>query len=179
MAVSLFACANISAKFEDKQQNQIKVKLTLIFTQRRERDEALIMPYSVRERLYIGNISDAAEILQNGSDEITHILSLFSSASISFFSEWRSNIVIASKEIRKCVSDDPKEKVLYLVEFAGKELKFVRMAVPLRDMESENLLDCLNVCLDFIDESRKEGGSVLVHCFAGVSRSFVNLEKWG
>ncbi|MFS7985406.1 putative phosphoric monoester hydrolase [Helianthus anomalus] len=37
-------------------------------------------------------------------------------------------------------------------------------------MESENLMDSLEVCLDFIDESRKTG-LVLVHCFAGVSRS--------
>ncbi|KAL1146284.1 hypothetical protein V6Z11_A11G362000 [Gossypium hirsutum] len=44
------------------------------------------------------------------------------------------------------------------------------MAVPIRDMESENLLDYLDACIDFIDRSRKEG-SVLVHCFAGVSRS--------
>lgn len=44
------------------------------------------------------------------------------------------------------------------------------MAVPLRDTESENLLDYLQVCVDFIERSRKEG-SVLVHCFAGVSRS--------
>jgi len=45
------------------------------------------------------------------------------------------------------------------------------MAVPLRDTESENLLDYLQVCVDFIERSRKEG-SVLVHCFAGVSRRF-------
>lgn len=44
------------------------------------------------------------------------------------------------------------------------------MAVPLKDTENENLLDYLEVCIDFIDRSRKEG-SVLVHCFAGVSRS--------
>ncbi|XP_021893356.1 dual specificity protein phosphatase 12-like isoform X2 [Carica papaya] len=44
------------------------------------------------------------------------------------------------------------------------------MAVPIRDMENENLLDYLDVCLDFVDQSRKEG-AVLVHCFAGVSRS--------
>lgn len=43
--------------------------------------------------------------------------------------------------------------------------------MPLRDTESENLLDYLQVCLDFIERSRKDGGSVLVHCFAGVSRS--------
>ncbi|KAL8493750.1 hypothetical protein ACS0TY_024793 [Phlomoides rotata] len=143
------------------------------------------MPYLVREHLFIGNIGDAAEILQNGSDEITHILSVLSSASISFFSEWRSAISIPCKEIRKVYvggseSEDVSsnglksslspDKLLYSLEYAGKDLKFTRMAVPLRDMESENLLDYLDVCLDFIEESRKEG-SVLVHCFAGVSRS--------
>lgn len=142
------------------------------------------MPYLVRESLFIGNISDAAEILQNpnGSD-ITHILSLLSSASITFFSEWRTSLTIPTKEIKKLYADgsvseddsgsDPSsstEKLLYLLEFAGTELKLVRMAVPLRDMESENLLDYLDVCLDFIDQSRKDG-SILVHCFAGVSRS--------
>ncbi|XP_010246177.1 PREDICTED: dual specificity protein phosphatase 12-like [Nelumbo nucifera] len=147
------------------------------------------MPYLVRDRLFIGNISDAAEILQNGSTEITHILSLLSSASISFFTEWRSSLSIPSKEIRKvfigesgnastseedvgegCKKSLPREKLLYSLEYAGKDLKLVRMAVPLRDTENEDLLDYLDVCLDFIHENRKEG-AVLVHCFAGVSRS--------
>lgn len=139
----------------------------------------------VREHLFIGNIGDAADILQNGGNEITHILSVLSSASISFFSEWRIGLSIPSKEIKKVYaggsgsedvsSDGTKsllsaDKLLYALEYAGKDLKFLRMAVPLRDMESENLLDYLEVCLDFIEDSRKEG-SVLVHCFAGVSRS--------
>lgn len=149
------------------------------------------MPYLVREHLFIGNISDAAEVLQNGSTEITHILSVLSTASISFFTEWRSSLMIPSKEIKKvyvgrsggiCSGHDDggdgsrsslsPEKLLYSLEYAGKDLKLVRMAVPIRDMESENLLDYLDVCLDFIDRSRKEG-SVLVHCFAGVSRRYV------
>lgn len=144
------------------------------------------MPYLVREHLFIGNIGDAAEILQNGSDEVTHILSVLSSASISFFSEWRSGVSIPSKEIRNVYvggtrsEDDACDgsssslspnKLLYALEYAGKDLKFVRMAVPLRDMENEDLLDYLDVCLDFIEESRK-AGSVLVHCFAGVSRRY-------
>ncbi|XP_016648756.1 PREDICTED: uncharacterized protein LOC103326284 isoform X1 [Prunus mume] len=62
------------------------------------------------------------------------------------------------------------EKLLHLLEYTGKDLKLVRMGVLLREMENENLLDYLDVCLDFIDQSRKEG-SVLVHCFVGVSRS--------
>ncbi|KAB5519308.1 hypothetical protein DKX38_023627 [Salix brachista] len=136
------------------------------------------MPFLVRENLFIGNISDAAEVLQNGSSEITHILSVLSSVSISFFTEWRSGVVIPTKEIKKvCVGDGEDEwrsclaanKVLYGLEYAGKDWKLVRMAVPIRDMESEDLLDYLDVCLDFIENSRKEG-AVLVHCFAGVSR---------
>ncbi|XP_051143162.1 uncharacterized protein LOC127259683 [Andrographis paniculata] len=142
------------------------------------------MPYLVRERLFFGNITDAAEILQNGSNEFTHILSVLSSDSISFFSEWR-RLSIPSKHIRKVYVADlkaedisnnalrsslPPQKLLYSLEYAGQDLKFVRMAVPLRDSENEDLLDHLDVCLDFIEDAKKEG-SVLVHCFAGVSRS--------
>eukprot|EP00268_Persea_americana_P014629 TRINITY_DN16548_c0_g1_i1.p1 TRINITY_DN16548_c0_g1~~TRINITY_DN16548_c0_g1_i1.p1 ORF type:complete len:355 (-),score=52.56 TRINITY_DN16548_c0_g1_i1:330-1394(-) len=138
------------------------------------------MPFRVRDRLFIGDINYAAEVLQRGSTEVTHVLSLLSSASISFFSEWRSGVSIPTKDIRRGFfggspsssgDDGAQRRILYSLELAGPELKLVRMAVPLRDMENENLLDYLDVCLDFIDESRKEGGSVLVHCFAGVSRS--------
>ncbi|CDP20101.1 unnamed protein product [Coffea canephora] len=52
------------------------------------------------------------------------------------------------------------------------------MVVPLRDTESEDLLDYLDVCLDFIDRSRQEG-SVLVHCFAGnLSRIAANITAY-
>ena len=51
------------------------------------------------------------------------------------------------------------------------------MAVPLRDTEKDDLLDYLEVCIDFIDRGRKEG-SVLVHCFAGVSRRFYLKLSW-
>ncbi|XP_072955313.1 uncharacterized protein [Typha angustifolia] len=145
------------------------------------------MPYLVRDRLFFGDISDAAEVLQGGNSSgggggggggITHVLSILSSASISFFSEWRPGLSIPAEEIRKVFAgagESPKkslapEKLLYSLERVGREMKLVRMAVPLRDTEDENLLDYLDVCLDFIDQGRKEG-SVLVHCFAGVSRS--------
>lgn len=138
------------------------------------------MPYLVRENLYIGNIHNAAEVLEKGSEGITYILSVLSSASISFFTEWRSSLTIPTEELRKVhvgTEDDDVAKcalspgkLLYLLERAGKDLKVVRMGVPIRDMEHENLLDYLDVSLDFIEEKRKQG-SVLVHCFAGVSRS--------
>lgn len=139
------------------------------------------MPYLVRDHLFFGNIGDAAAVLTGGSgadETITHVLSLLSSASISFFSDWRPGISIPTEEIEQvhvAGDESPKkslarEKLLYLKEHAGPDLKLVRMAVPLKDTEDEDLLDYLEVCLDFIEEGRSEG-SVLVHCFAGVSRS--------
>ncbi|CAI0452449.1 unnamed protein product [Linum tenue] len=143
------------------------------------------MPHLVRENLFIGNITDAAEVLQSGTSDITHVLSVLSSASISFFTEWRSGVSIPAKEIKKVYFNRQRDgpaaaeeeedgsrssKLMYSLEYAGKDLKLVRMAVPIRDTESADLLDYLEPCLDFIDRSRKEG-SVLVHCFAGVSRS--------
>ncbi|CAN1170611.1 Dual specificity protein phosphatase 12 [Linum perenne] len=140
------------------------------------------MTHLVRENLFIGNITDAAEVLGGASSDITHLLSVLSSASISFFSDWRPGLSIPTKEIKKVYfnpqrdapspdhDDDSGTKLMYSLEYAGNDLKLVRMAVPIRDTESEDLLDYLEVCLDFIDRSRKEG-SVLVHCFAGVSRS--------
>ncbi|CAL5351757.1 unnamed protein product [Camellia sinensis] len=168
--------------------SSIKAELTSAVSDIFEAEKNCIdcdMLHLVREHLFIGNISDAAEVLQNGSEEITHILSIHRSASISFFSEWRSGLSIPIEEIRKVYARDSEledvsgdssksslspKKLLYLLEYAGNNLKLVMMAVPLRDTENENLLDYLDVCLDFVDKSRKEG-SVLVHCFAGVSRS--------
>ncbi|KAL5154763.1 Dual specificity protein phosphatase 12 [Glycine soja] len=122
------------------------------------------MPYTVRENLSIGNIGDAAEILENGAvQSVTHILSVLSSASISFFSEWKTTLSIPAKEITKVHAADaaaksalPPEKLLYSLEYAGRDLKLVRMAVPLRDTEKEDLLDYLEACIDFIDRGRKE-----------------------
>ncbi|KAG2683625.1 hypothetical protein I3843_10G040500, partial [Carya illinoinensis] len=131
----------------------------------------LVVPYRVRENLLIGNITDATEILQKASAEITHIPSVLSSVSISFFSEWRWTLVIPRKSRRFMLvasmtaveSSLSPGKLLYSLEYAGKDLKLVRMAVPVSDMESEDLLDHLDVCLISL--------IVLVHCFAGVSRS--------
>lgn len=153
------------------------------------------MPVKVREGLLIGDINDAAEVISNGSSEITHVLSLLSSASITFFSDWRRGFEAQHKEIEKVYKEingrnnkkaNPSNasgsssdeelpptqagKLLYNLELVGPELKILRMAVPLRDMENENLLDYLDTCLDFIERGRREG-AILVHCYAGVSRS--------
>ena len=38
------------------------------------------------------------------------------------------------------------------------------------DRDDEDLKQYFNECFDFIDEAKRLGGGVLVHCFAGRSR---------
>ncbi|XP_013648128.1 dual specificity protein phosphatase 1 isoform X3 [Brassica napus] len=48
---------------------------------------------------------------------------------------------------------------------------FVYKVVPVVDKEDTNLEAYFDECIHFIDEAKKQGGSVLVHCFVGKSRS--------
>jgi dual specificity phosphatase 12 len=137
------------------------------------------MPDHVRDRLYFGDIKDAIAALTGSSTPtFTHVLSVVSSASISFITDCRPGLAIPTEEVRRVVAGEegapptaavPPGTLMRVVERAGDGLRVTRMAVPLRDTEEENLLDHLEPCLDFVDEGSKVG-NVLVHCFAGVSR---------
>lgn len=137
------------------------------------------MPHFVRGRLFFGDINDAIAALTADATDFTHVLSVVSSASISFITDCRPGLSIPTEEVRRVVAGEEGAppvsavapgRLMRVVERAGVGLRVTRMAVPLRDTEEENLLDHLEPCLDFIDEGRKEG-NVLVHCYAGVSRS--------
>lgn len=115
----------------------------------------------VRDQLYIGNITDAAAVSAAESPPVTHILSLVGSS-------------INAEEFKRLThTPDPDKDVKGLAPSAfpdGEKLK--KRSIALQDMESQNLLDHLEACLEFIDQGRKSGG-VLVHCMAGVSRRYL------
>ncbi|EOY05545.1 Dual specificity protein phosphatase 1 isoform 1 [Theobroma cacao] len=48
---------------------------------------------------------------------------------------------------------------------------FVYKIIPVLDKEDTNLSQYFDECFDFIDEAKRQGGGVLVHCFVGKSRS--------
>ncbi|XP_019084392.1 PREDICTED: probable dual specificity protein phosphatase DDB_G0269404 [Camelina sativa] len=142
----------------------------------------------IRENLYLGDICAAAEVLEKGSSEISHLLTVFHCPYMTeLYDKWR-NAKLNSKVIKEVyVGGDQEESLqegrefasesalpsgslLYSIEQTGKALKFTRMVVFAHDKEWENLLDFFDLCLDFIDAGRKDKG-VLVHCFAGQSRS--------
>ncbi|KMZ62737.1 hypothetical protein ZOSMA_44G01400 [Zostera marina] len=43
--------------------------------------------------------------------------------------------------------------------------------IEVLDAPMENLEQHFDDCIDFIEQAKDSGGSVLVHCFAGISRS--------
>eukprot|EP00042_Codosiga_hollandica_P048901 m.557869 g.557869 ORF g.557869 m.557869 type:complete len:324 (+) comp57763_c0_seq4:880-1851(+) len=45
------------------------------------------------------------------------------------------------------------------------------LALPMDDRTSQSLLPQLTPAFDFIEEAKRTGGKVLVHCYAGISRS--------
>ena len=108
----------------------------------------------VRDKLYIGNIKDAAEVLTSPHPPVTHMLSLITPN-------------MDPLEYKKPAAEEDSHTV---VDVANLEVdKLERKIVPVRDIESQNLLDHLEGCLEFIDQGRSAGG-ILVHCVAGVSR---------
>jgi dual specificity phosphatase 12 len=127
----------------------------------------------VREGLYIGNIRDAAAVLSAAEEEeeeeekerpssspaaaVTHILSLISQE-------------INPLDFKRPASRDPRAAAPPPSSSPNKNCKLKQKIVPLLDIHSQNLLDHLEDCLEFIESGRNSGGVVLVHCFAGVSR---------
>jgi hypothetical protein len=122
----------------------------------------------VREGLYIGNITDAAAVLSAAEEKersssspaaaVTHILSLISQE-------------IDPLDFKRPASRDPRAAAPSSSSSSpNKNCKLKQKTVPLLDIHSQNLLDYLEDCLDFIESGRNSGGIVLVHCFAGVSR---------
>ncbi|XP_074292189.1 dual specificity protein phosphatase 1-like isoform X2 [Silene latifolia] len=48
---------------------------------------------------------------------------------------------------------------------------FTYKVIEVADREETNLAQYFDECIDFIDEAKRSGGGVLVHCFVGRSRS--------
>ena len=51
------------------------------------------------------------------------------------------------------------------------EAEFTYLVLPIGDTPFDNIYDIIPAGVDFIDEAMQSGGSILVHCFAGKSRS--------
>lgn len=139
----------------------------------------------VREGLYIGNFFDMCMVLGDDSRlqvKITHVLSLLTTNFLHTSFDGKRQLgssrsrnhsegdLVRNSRSESGVSGPEIETGDCSVEITGRSSQITRMKVPFIDDPTENLLDRLEACLDFIDKAR-ERGTILVHCMAGVSRS--------
>eukprot|EP00250_Pteridium_aquilinum_P012107 c20516_g1_i1 orf=399-1382(-) len=107
----------------------------------------------VRRGLFIGDSKDAEAVLSSSSNHaVTHLLSLLSSLPSS------SHHTPPSQHA-------PQEGLQWQAQ-----QHLTCFWLPWNDTEDQNILDTLQLCLDFINQGLQKG-CVLVHCLAGVSRS--------
>ncbi|CAM6066455.1 unnamed protein product [Sphagnum tenellum] len=142
----------------------------------------------VRDGLYIGNITDAAAVLSSAEADssrrlspaaaaVTHLLSLISRGINPLDFKRPAHIPDPDQELQQvageqtCTPIPSSSSSSSPASSSPGNSKLKKLTVPLLDSQSQNLLDHLDECLEFIESGRKDGGIVLVHCFAGVSRS--------
>lgn len=128
------------------------------------REERATEMKKVREGLYIGNLLDATAVKASSSTSITHILNLIPP----------QKKAPTGRKVAPCPVGAQGESLAdgTLPPALSCAPKIVSLNVPMRDIETQNLLDNIEVCLDFI-EMGLASGAVLVHCLAGVSRRSV------
>jgi dual specificity phosphatase 12 len=140
----------------------------------------------VRDGLYIGNITDAAAVLSSAAADssrrlspaaaVTHLLSLISRGINPLDFKRPAHIPDPDQELQQAAEEQPCTPIPSSssssspASSSAGNPKLKKLTVPLLDSQSQNLLDHLDECLEFIESGRKDGGIVLVHCFAGVSR---------
>ncbi len=141
----------------------------------------------VRDGLYIGNITDAAAVLSSAAADssrrlspaaaaVTHLLSLISRGINPLDFKRPAHIPDPDQELQQAAGEQPCTPIPSSSSSSSPassspgNSKLKKLTVPLLDSQSQNLLDHLDECLEFIESGRKDGGIVLVHCFAGVSR---------
>ncbi|GAA5973075.1 hypothetical protein JCM21900_004579 [Sporobolomyces salmonicolor] len=120
-------------------------------------------PSRILPFLYLGNLNHASNALMLKQLGITHVVSLGESAltpprapPFSFSSAFRSN-------------PEPAPNSLWLEERLGN--------ISVLDMKNvaddgiDSIQPCIDEALAFIEQARRQGGKILVHCKVGVSRS--------
>lgn len=117
----------------DDQREQIAAVWQALFATSLIRDDNV--PCQIKKGLYLGSLGAARNKAALESENVTHILTVASSLTPAYPSD------------------------------------FVYKIISVLDSEDVDLSKYFDECFDFIEEAIGTGGGVLVHCFAGRSRS--------
>ncbi|KAL0742752.1 hypothetical protein Bca4012_084265 [Brassica carinata] len=129
-------------EYSETVKNKIQALVRVIKVARAYREDNV--PSLIQEGLYLGSVAAACNKNLLKSYNVTHILTVASSL----------------------IPAHPDDFVYKVVR--GMTI-YIYIYIYLK--EDTNLEMYFDECFDFIDEAKKLGGSVLVHCFVGKSRS--------
>ncbi|KAF9673306.1 hypothetical protein SADUNF_Sadunf10G0010400 [Salix dunnii] len=108
------------------------------------------VPCHIEEGLFLGSLGAATNKDALNSKNITHILTVADSFPPSY----------------------PNDFVYEVIGVCSLHLMYnLVIAEVVTDRYDTNLSQYFNKCFNFIDEAKRQGGGVLVHCFVGRSRS--------
>lgn len=113
--------------------------------------------HEVAPRLYVGDYGDSQNLDTLRQAKITHVVAA---------SELESGHGVRKADTQRGVR---QRTVRQEYELPGDEFTLLR--VPVDDDERTNILATFDATSDFIKQALDDGGAVLVHCQAGVSRS--------
>lgn len=111
----------------------------------------------IAPRLFLGSLRDAKNTDAIRDNGITHILSCVDERSLERF----------VREEKGMVSWHPTLEGV----FTHHTDTGIRLGIPANDHPQQNLSVYFRLAAEFIHEARQNGGNVLVHCMAGISRS--------
>ncbi|KAL0836785.1 hypothetical protein Bca101_088675 [Brassica carinata] len=143
-------------------KNRIQELVRLIKVARVYRQDNV--PSLIQEGLYLGSFAAASNKNVLKSCNVTHILTVASSLRPAHPGDFVYKVVPGIKGFTLLY-----RIYVFLALLRSGISCFVYVIVV--DKEDTNLEIYFDECIDFIDEAKKQGGSVLVHCFVGKSRS--------
>ncbi|KAA0192442.1 hypothetical protein HAZT_HAZT007908 [Hyalella azteca] len=112
---------------------------------------------SVLPGLYVGNFRDSKDTGQLKEHGITHILAIHDNA----------RKLPCNNNRFEAIDRFAGKSNLGQIMFQDKE----HLCILASDSPGQSLMQFFPVCNDFIHTARLKGGSVLIHCLAGMSRS--------
>ncbi|GAU12002.1 hypothetical protein TSUD_196260 [Trifolium subterraneum] len=147
------ATSEVMNQFDESMKKQIALLLKVVLLNKSLKEDNV--PCEIDEGLFLGSVGSAANKVALKNVNVTHILTVAGKIAPAHPADFVYKVI----DVRALIFNN-----VALAEI----LSVLDTAVA--DKEETNLRQYFNECFDFIDEAKRYGGNVLVHCYAGRSR---------
>ncbi|CAN1193165.1 Dual specificity protein phosphatase 1 [Linum perenne] len=155
------------AQFDDVTKNQIAAVLRVINYSKCFKEDNV--PCHIEEGLFLGSVGAAKNKNALKRSNISHILTVANSIAPVYPNDFVYK-VIAGEAFVNLLSCS-MQCMIYGASRTETRWFYILLYEEVPDREETNLRQYFEECINFIDEAKRQGGAVLVHCFVGRSRS--------